>query len=158
MPLEYMKEICRRAGVLNLVLKQALQASIDKCTTFKSTIRPLSSKKIAFRRLLVPFNNHVQLDFMFISQMKNLPILHMVNLASAFSVTAMLESRELEEAKLAFEQHWVNIHGPPHSVLEILSSTKGSLKYLFRPTPSCSNLGQQDCITRWVSSNPRMQS
>lgn len=83
--------------MLTFVLYKALKSAIANCTTYKSIVRLLSSQKGWLRSLLVPFNEHVQLDFMSISEMENIPILHMVDLEFAFSVIVIFLSRKMEE-------------------------------------------------------------
>ncbi|CAN8075231.1 unnamed protein product [Agarophyton chilense] len=116
MPLDDMKEICRRAHVLTPVLKQALKVALDKCTSCRTTGRPLAFRKLSFRRLLISFNHHVQVEYMFIKDMENIPILHMVDVWTAYSVTFLTGSREMTTAVSAFEKGWIDAHGVPEVV------------------------------------------
>lgn len=75
--------------------------------------------------------------------MENLPIFHMVDLSSAFSVATMFESRGLEESRSAFEQRWINVQGAPRSVGGDPEFDKGDFKNLemsgsisFEPRPT----------------------
>ncbi len=51
---------CKKAKIMTLVLKQALEVALSKCTSCKTTGRPLNSKKISFDKLLRTFNDHVR--------------------------------------------------------------------------------------------------
>ena len=82
LPVTDMNLLCKRAGVLNPVLKQALEAAFAKCTSCRVTGRPLRSLKVSFGRLLFSFNDHVQIDFMFLSEVNNLPILHIIDMST----------------------------------------------------------------------------
>ena len=62
------------------------------------------------------FNRHVQVDFMFIGEMRNLPILHMVDTSTAFSVTLLMDTQEMEPVAREFDIHGGNVHGPPSKV------------------------------------------
>ena len=62
MSVEDMTEICKRAGILTPILKQALKNAFDKCGSCKLTGRPLSARKVSFRRLLYSFNEQVEID------------------------------------------------------------------------------------------------
>ncbi|PXF44232.1 hypothetical protein BWQ96_06013 [Gracilariopsis chorda] len=116
MPLSDMEEICGLAHVPTPFFRQALQSVVDKDTTCRTTGRPASSRKVALRRLLVPFNDYFQIYFTLIPEMENISIIHTVDLAIAFSVTATLDSRELEEVCTEFELFWGNGQGPPTSL------------------------------------------
>ena len=56
LPLRDMKLLCQRGGILQPVLKQALAKVIDKCTSCKSTGRPLNVRKVSLNKLLRSFN------------------------------------------------------------------------------------------------------
>lgn len=143
------REICLRAGVLTPVLQQALEAVVEKCTTRRSTGCPLLSQKVSFRLLLVPFNNHVQVDFSFISELENLPILHMVDLSSAFSVTVMLETRELGEVNIASGITRSNFMVPRSHCQGTQKSTKKSLRTFLLLTPSRLSQARLIDTIRW---------
>ncbi len=44
--------LCKRAKIMTPALRQALEVAISKCTSYKTTGRPLNSKKISFDKLL----------------------------------------------------------------------------------------------------------
>ena len=112
-----MKEICKRAKILTPVLSQALDSVFEKCTLCKQTGRPLHSRKVSFNRLLQDFNHHLQVDFMFVKEFGNLPILHMKDVATGFSATCLMMSREMSDASRMIVTKWFDVHGPP----EVLS-------------------------------------
>ncbi len=62
--------LCKRAKIMTPALKQALVA-ISKCTSCRTT-----GKKISFYKLLWTFNDHVQVDFLFIRELGKEHILH----------------------------------------------------------------------------------
>ena len=113
LPVTDMNVLCKRAGVLTPVLKQALEAAFAKCTSCRVTGRLLCSRKVLFCRLLLSFNDDVQIDFMFLSEMNNLPILHIIDMSTGYSCTVLMETREIEYVARKLEIHWINHHGPP---------------------------------------------
>jgi len=131
--LDDMIKLCQRGGVLTPILRQALKSAFDKCTSCKSTGRPVDSRKISFGRIKVNFNSHVQVDFFFVSELGNEPILHMTDVHTGFSVTSLQPTREMDIAAKAFELKWINNHGAPEVVsgdVEFLNSKfSSSLRY-----------------------------
>ena len=108
---EDMCELCKRAGILNPKLRQAHQSAFEKRTNPKSTGRPLNSRKISFTKIFSEFNDHMQLDFMYVKEFGNASALHMIDLATVFSVTKILPSRNIENVTHACEIYWFNVHG-----------------------------------------------
>ena len=108
-----MKEICNRAGVLNPILSQSLELVAQKYTSCKRSGRPLHARKVSFTRVLSEFNDHVQVDFLFIRELQNLPILHMVDVGTRFSATSLMSSRDIEDASRMIKTRWFDVHGPP---------------------------------------------
>jgi len=118
-----MVHICKTANVLTPVLRQALQLAIEKCTSCKSTNRPLNSKKISFDKLLRTFNDHVQLDFFFIKELTQLPILHIRDKATGYSETVVQRGRDIEEMITEFKQLTKNSPNlSSHSIKKLISS------------------------------------
>ncbi len=105
--------LCKRAKIMTPALRQALEVAISKCTSCKTTGRPLNSKKISFDKLLRTFNDHVQVDFLFIRELGKEPILHVRDKATGYSATVILSSRDMNEVATAFVRLWINSHGPP---------------------------------------------
>lgn len=137
-----MKKLCERGGVLSDSMEKYLQESFDKCTVCKQTGRPLHSRKVSFSKVLSSFNDTVQIDFVFVSQLSKLPILHIVDVASGFSAAELMPSRDMSKAMKTFERIWVNMHGPPLSLsadVEFLNKFSKELRYFgieFNPTPA----------------------
>lgn len=71
-----MNIICSRAGGLDPFLFQALELVVQKCTSRKRSGRPPHSSKFSFARVLSGFNDHLQVDFLFISELQSLLILY----------------------------------------------------------------------------------
>ena len=61
-----MKEICNVAGVLNPTFSQALDLVVHKCTCRKRSGRPIHARKVSFTGVLSDFNEHLQVDLLFI--------------------------------------------------------------------------------------------
>ena len=108
-----MKMICSRAGVLNPILSQALELVVQKCTSCKRSGRPLHSRKVSFARVLSGFTDHLQADFLFIKELQNIPILHIVDVGTGFSATALMSSRDMEDASRMIKTKLFHVHGPP---------------------------------------------
>lgn len=108
--------LCKRGGVINAVLHQALKSVIDKCSTCRSTGRPLKSRKVSFGKILSSFSLNVQVDFLFISEMENDPTLHIVDVHAAYSVTVLMESRDMNAVAHEFDDDWCQVHGLPSRV------------------------------------------
>ena len=111
-----MAELCKLGGILNPKLTQAQKSASDKRTSCKPTGRPLNSKKVLCSKILSEFKKHRQLDFMFVKEFENAPILYMLDVATRFSVTRMLLRREVECITQACAIYWVNIRGSPSNV------------------------------------------
>ena len=111
-----MTTLCSRAGVLNPVLRQALKTAPEKCVSCNHTGRPLPSRKISFSRVLLSFNDNVQVDYFFIKEFSNVPILHIVDTATGLSSAEIVSSRDKKLAASSIERCWFNVHGPPLSL------------------------------------------
>ncbi len=83
-------------------LRQALEVAISKCTSCKTTGRPLKYKKISFDKLLRTFNDHVQVDFLFIRELGKEPDLaHKGQGNWILSEPLILSSRDMNEVATA---------------------------------------------------------
>ena len=110
---EDMMKLCDRAGVRNPILDEALKRAVDRCSSCKGTGRPLQNRSVAIRKVLSTFNTHVQLDFFYVTEMGNAPVLHLVDVSSGFSATALVPSRDIDVAARTIEKIWISIHGAP---------------------------------------------
>ena len=110
---EYMRELCKRAGVYSKKLDYAPKLAVEKCSSSKGTGLPMINRSIALDKVLSSFNTHAQLDFFYMPEMGRLPILHLVDTNSGFSATAIVSSRDIDVAAKAIEKIWINVHGPP---------------------------------------------
>lgn len=137
-----METICKRASVLTPLIKDELQEAYQNCTSCQQTGRPVNSRKISFSRILSEFNDTVQIDFFFVSELSKSPILHFVDVSTAFSAAQLMDSREMDNAVRSFESQWINIHGAPTHVsadVEFLNKFAKQLHYFgikFKPTPA----------------------
>ncbi len=94
--------LCKRAKIMTPALRQALEVAIfPSAPAAKTTGRPLNSKKISFDKLLRTFNDHVQVDFLFIRELGKEPILHTRDKATGYSATVILSSRDMNEVATA---------------------------------------------------------
>ena len=110
----YMKEICSRAGVLNPILSQTLDLVVCKCTSCKRSGIPIHARKVSFTRVLSDFNKHLQVDFLLIRELQNLPIHHMVDVGTGLSAaTSPMSSRDMEDASKMIKTKWFDVNGPP---------------------------------------------
>ena len=109
-----MKTLCKRAGVLNRVLSTAIDEAFRRCNSCQSTGRPLQSRKVSLSKILASFNDHVQVDFVYITELSGTkPILHMVDVHTGFSATALPGCRDINVAARAMESVWFSTHGAP---------------------------------------------
>ena len=125
-----MIEICRRAKILTPMLCKELQEAFEKCASCLQTGRPLHSRKVSFSRVLASFNDHVQIDFFFIQELGNLPILCMVDVSTGFASTVLMSSRDLDQTARFVEVYWFNVHGPPQIISGDPEMYKGPFKEL----------------------------
>ena len=58
----------------------------------------------------------MQLDFMFVKEFGNAPILLMLDLTTGFSVTKILPGRDVEYITQVCEIYWFNVHGSQSKV------------------------------------------
>ena len=145
-----MKEICNRAGVLNPTLSQALDLVVHKCTSCKRSGRPIHARKVSFTRVLSDFNEHLQVDFLFIRELQNLPILNMVDVETGISATSLMSSRDMEDASRMIKTKWFDVNGPPGMLsgdLELDNPvirglcTAAQVKYAARPARRHNKIG-----------------
>ena len=113
---EDMKTICNRAGVLTREIEAALAEAFEKCTSCKQTGRPLNSRSVSLGKVLAEFNSHVQIDFLYVTEIGPKPILHVIDTHSSLSATALSPSRDIGVAARTIEQIWINTHGPPAKI------------------------------------------
>ena len=128
--------LCKRGGVLTPTLRQALNTVVGDGSSCKSTGRPLISRKLSFGKILASFNSHVQIDIMLIVELSNMLILHLVDVHTRFSVTVLLDSREMELVTQEFEAQSCNIHGAP----ELVSGDQEIKKRKFKELTSCTGI------------------
>lgn len=122
-----MLELCKRGSILSSVLRQAPTTVASKCTSRKSTGRP-SNSELSFGMHLTSFNDHVPLDYMYITELGHQPILHIFDVRTGFSVTSLMKTREMNKASPAFDKEWCDVHGP----LVVVSSDPEFLNYDFK--------------------------
>ena len=116
LPIDDMVYLCKKDGVLTPVLRQALQNAYKKYAPSLTTAGPLRSRKVSLRRLLASFNNHIQIDFVFLRALTRMPTEHIVDSKSGLSVAKVVTSRELDEAVRIVETECFNVYGPPLTV------------------------------------------
>ncbi len=61
--------------------------------------------------MLRTFKEHAQVDFLFIKELGNAPILHVRDKATGYSETVELKSRDMD----LVANTWINSYGPPNS-------------------------------------------
>ena len=57
------------------------------------------------------FNSQLQLDFFYLTEMGNAPVLHLFDVLTGFSATAHVLTRDIDITARAIEKIWANIHG-----------------------------------------------
>ena len=110
---EDMQTLCKRASVHSKILDDALKQAVERCRSCKGTGRPLQNRSVSIRKVLSTFNSHVQLDLFYLTEMGNAPVLHLVDVHTGFSATALVPTRDIDIAARTIEKIWVNIHGAP---------------------------------------------
>ena len=108
-----MREIYNRAGLLNQIFSQSLEFVAQKRKSCKRSDRTLHARKVSFTRVPSEFNDHLQVNFLFIKEMRNLPILHMVDVGTGFWATSLMYPREMEDASRTIKTRWFDVHKPP---------------------------------------------
>ena len=98
LPFDDMVELCKKGGVLTPVPRQALQSAYNKCNPCLTTGKPLRSRKVSLQKLLSIFNDHIQIDFVFLRERTKMSSVHIVASKSGLSVAKVVASRELDEA------------------------------------------------------------
>ncbi len=118
-----MISLCKQAKIMTPVLKRALEAALSKCTSCKTTGRPL----ISFDKLLRTFNDHVQVDFLFIRELGKEPILSAREKASRYAATVSLPNTDMDIVANSFVILWVYAHGFPKIVSVEVRSTGATI-------------------------------
>lgn len=90
-----METISDRGSVLTEVLKVAFKKSLDKYTLCKKTDRPMKMRNISFNRILSSFNDVVQTDHLFGTELTKNPTLHIIDVHSGYSETKLMVTREM---------------------------------------------------------------
>ena len=93
---EDMQTLYEGTGVHSKILDEALKRVVKNCPSCKGTGRPLQKKFISLRKVLSSFSSHAQLDFFYITELHNAPVLHLVEFHTGFSATAAVNSRDIE--------------------------------------------------------------
>ena len=102
--------------MLTKKLKEYLQEAYDKCTSCRQFGRTFNSKKVSFKTVLSNFNELVQIDFCYVKELGNNPILQVVDTSNGFSETRLCDTRYMDEAMVSLEDIWINIPGAPKNI------------------------------------------
>ena len=127
----YMILLCRRAKLLTPLLKKELEEAFSKCKNCLQTGGPLHSRKVSLTRVLPSFSDHVQIDFLFSQELGNMPFVCILDFSTAFAVTVLMDSRDLDETARFTEVHWFDVHGAPYAISCDPEMYKGAFKQLF---------------------------
>lgn len=79
-----------------------------------------------FSRLLSEFNDHVQLNYLYIPELTSSPLMHIVDTGIAFYNPSIVPSRNIDVASRTIEFIWIEKRGPPKEVsadLEFFNTT-----------------------------------
>lgn len=108
--------ICERSGILTPALRHYIQKSSRKCKSFVQTERHHRSKKVYFSKLLESFNENVQIDFMWINELSDQPILHIFDISTSYSECVLVPNKEISSVKFVLEGRWFHIHESPRVI------------------------------------------
>ena len=64
-------------------------------------------------KILREFNEDVHIDYMWIKNLTQNPILHMRDSHTGYSNAIIVQNRDMELASNIFQINWVNVHGGP---------------------------------------------
>lgn len=133
---EDLENLCRNAGILTPNLSHSIRDVTRKCQSCAGTGRPRRSKKVSLSRVLDTFNSHIQIDFFFVPELTNLPILHIIDVSTSYSECVLLPTREIPDVISALKRRWFHIHGAPSNLSGDIEFTRSSdftnfLKYFF---------------------------
>lgn len=113
-----METIFKRAQ-LNVIIEAIEKLVVKKCSSCKSTRKPLGKRKTSFKKVLVELNHILQVEFIeiisLLSNLKNQLILHFVDIETYFSATAIVSSHEHHDIKKSIEYVRWNIYRDPHT-------------------------------------------
>ena len=68
---------------------------------------------MSFARVLSGFNDHLHAYFLFIKELQNLPILHIIDVGTGFSATFLMLSTDMEDASRMTKTECIHVHAPP---------------------------------------------
>lgn len=91
-----MKTMCEPAKNLSPSMEEALKGAFEKRSSCTSTGLPLQSRTISFSRIIAEFNDNLQVDFLFVIETSDFPILHTVDSDIGYSETSAIPSRQRE--------------------------------------------------------------
>ena len=112
-PAERLIRLIKKSDYDNKELNEKIKdisANCTICMKYKKTPpRPVVAMPMATR-----FNQTIAMDLKFIN---NIPILHMIDTLTRFSVSTVVKSKEPKYIIGAIFKHWVTIFGPPGKIL-----------------------------------------
>lgn len=107
------KEICKRAAMLTRTLNLLLMNVLLPWSTCASTVVRLGTPKVSLPRFLKDCNGHNQIDFLFIAELVNLPVLYVKYGETGLSAAPHCLSNSLKKATNAYNIRWITPNGPP---------------------------------------------
>lgn len=113
LPKSNIKKVCKRAGILTPHLASSFRDVTRHCTACAGTGRLQRTMETSLTKVLVSFNENIQVDLLYISELSNLPTLHIVDTATSFSECALLPSREMPDIISALDRRWFSVYGAP---------------------------------------------
>lgn len=103
--------ICERASILTPALRHSLYHVSRKCRSCAQNGRPHRSKKVSLSKLFETFNDNIQIDFMWITELTLHLILHTAGMSTSYFKFVLVPNREILSVKSAMERRWFHLHG-----------------------------------------------
>ena len=107
-----LRSLLSAAGVPAEVLEKVAQIT-DTCSVCRTWARP-APKSIASSHLPTSFNAELQVDLLFIREHV---ILHMIDVATRFTVAKIVRSRDTDDVLTAMQEAWISLFGPPSVIV-----------------------------------------
>ena len=136
-----MSKIARKAGIRTPSLEEALRTTYNRCEACAGNWRALISRK-ALHSLKEIFNESVLVEYCYVSELSEMPILSVTERSSGRSRNQLARSRDMGYISSMFKTPHVLEDGPPEELRADPEFDKDSIKAMcarqsinFRETP-----------------------
>lgn len=108
--------LCSRAGILTPARRYSILNISRKRRSCVQMGGPHGSRKVYLSKLFDSLNDKIQIDFIWISELTDQPILNIVDVATPYSECAVVPTREISDVIYSLGRRRFHLHSPPKSI------------------------------------------